>query len=65
MRSVIRKPPTMLIVAGGDRDEAEDRAHRRLVGAGFDECADDEMPEIALVADKSGVCRSGGTLVTI
>ena len=64
MRSVIMNPPTTLIVADGDRDEAEDRADacRGPRPAATSEPTS-EMPEIAFVADISGVCSSGGTCV--
>ena len=64
MRSVIMKPPTTLIVAAVHRDEAEHRAHhRRGRRPAATSEPTSEMPEIALVADISGVCSSGGTRV--
>ena len=49
---------------GGDRDEAQDRAERargRPPAATSEPTS--EMPEMALVADISGVCSRAGTLV--
>ena len=57
------KPPTTLIGGGGDGDEAEDvreAADMPLAPASTSEPMS-EMPEMALVADISGVCSSGGT----
>ena len=47
---------------GGDGDEAEDVARSAIVAAPARTSEPiSEMPEMALVADISGVCSSGGT----
>ena len=65
MRSVIMKPPTTLIVAAVTATTPSVTLDAlRLAPAATNEPTS-EMPEMALVADISGVCNSAGTLVMI
>ena len=63
MRSVIRKPPTTLIVAAvtATKPRIVLTIPRSEPAATSEPTS--EMPEIAFVADMSGVCSSGGTRV--
>src|SRR5258708_25069633 len=65
MRSVIRKPPVTLIMAevtaAHPRTDASIACGPSCLAPAMTNEPISEMPEIALVADISGVCSSGGT----
>ena len=65
MRSVITNPPTTLIVAAvtATKPSIVLTVPRSEPAATSEPTS--EMPEIAFVADMSGVCSSGGTRVMI
>ena len=61
MRSVIRNPPTMLLVAQTTAMNPSIVATRLCAAPAAMSEPTSEMPEIAFVAAMSGVCSSGGT----
>src|SRR5205823_4793033 len=63
MRSVMRNPPTMLLVAQTTATKPSSVATRLCAAPAAMSDPTSEIPEIALVAAISGVCSSGGTRV--
>src|SRR5688500_16051649 len=63
MRSVIRKPPTTLMVAAVTAMKPSQVATSPRSEPASTSEPTSEIPEMALVADISGVCSSGGTRV--
>lgn len=61
MRSVIRKPPTTLVLEQATAMQPSRVLSQSCRAPATTSEPISEMPEMALVADISGVCSSGGT----